>query len=453
MPARGPLERMTTPEIATSPQGGRNFIRSTFVTTSPNSHRIRSIAVIGGFLDGAHFELADGLNCFIGARGTGKTTALEFVRYALDSLPGREDQPAERRRIESLVERNLAGGRVEVTIETKDGLSYIISRSAGEEPIVLTADRQPTDITFKAGGVFRADIYSQNEVECIADRTTSQLVLLDNFEAEQIAEIETRLDHVRSSLTANANQIVPLQSRISALTEELGTLAGVEEKLKKFAVAGGQDAAPINRAHTLKALRDRERRIVANATQLLQHLDDELSALTGRLTQQASSLQDKDVSKGPNAAIIQEALKQLAECGAAIDGSLHAAKEQIAGTLKQIAMAGSRLTTSHKQQEMEFRGLIEKHQHAQGQAAERAQLERRRNDLLAKSRQRQQLVDQLAALEANRKTLLQRLSELWDERFGIREAVALRINAHLSPSIRVSVSQYGKPASLPGGTT
>ena len=121
------------------------------MSTNATSHRIRSISVIGGFLDGAQFDLADGLNCFIGARGTGKTTALEFVRYALDALPVREHQPTERRRIESLVERNLAGGRVEVTIETKDGLSYIISRSAGEEPIVLTAERQPTDITFQGG--------------------------------------------------------------------------------------------------------------------------------------------------------------------------------------------------------------------------------------------------------------------------------------------------------------
>jgi hypothetical protein len=97
------------------------------VSTNATSHRIRSISVVGGFLDGARFDLADGLNCFIGARGTGKTTALEFVRYGLDALPGREHQPAERRRIESLVERNLAGGRVEVAIETKDGLSYIIT--------------------------------------------------------------------------------------------------------------------------------------------------------------------------------------------------------------------------------------------------------------------------------------------------------------------------------------
>lgn len=415
------------------------------MSTNATSHRIRCISVIGGFLDGTHFELADGLNCFIGARGTGKTTALEFVRYALDALPVREDQPSERRRIESLVERNLAGGRVEVTIETKDGLAYIISRSAGEEPIVLTAGRQPTDITFKAGGVFRADIYSQNEVECIADRTTSQLVLLDNFEAERITEIETRLDHVRSSLSANSSQIVPLQTRIAALADELGMLASVEEKLKKFAVAGGEGADTINRAHDLKALRDRERRIVANAGQSLQELADKLAGLKGRLGHQATCLQDKDVDKGPNAAIVQAVLKQLSVCGEEIDRLIRDATQQIALATNQLAGAGSRLTASHKQQEMDFRALIEKHQQAQGQAAERAQLERRRNELLAKSRQRQHLVEQLSGLEAIRKTLLQRLSELWDERFTIRESIAQQINSHLSPSIRVSISQYGNP--------
>jgi formylglycine-generating enzyme required for sulfatase activity len=133
-----------------------------------NSHRIRCISIIGGFLDGTKFELADGLNCFIGARGAGKTTMLEFVRYALDALPSREEQPTERRRIESLVEKNLAGGRVEVTIETKDGMQYTVSRSSGDEPIVLTIDRQPTDISFKTGMVFGAD-RNQHEVTISKD--------------------------------------------------------------------------------------------------------------------------------------------------------------------------------------------------------------------------------------------------------------------------------------------
>ena len=409
------------------------------------SHRIRCISVIGGFLDGTKFDLADGLNCFIGARGTGKTTALEFVRYALDALPSREDQPTERRRIESLVERNLAGGRVEVTIETKDGLVYILSRSSGEEPIVLTADRQATDIIFKAGGIFRADIYSQNEIECIAERTTSQLVLIDNFEADQINEIGARLSHVRSQLTANANQIVPLQGRIGTLNEEMGTMAGVEEKLKKFATAGGQDAETINLAHSLKASRDRERRIVSSANQALQDLGKDLSATKGRLAHQAIGLQDKEVAKGPNAGIVQDVVKHVAQCGAEIDRLLQDAEGHIAGAIREIAANGTLLTANHKQQEMEFRNLIEKHQEAQGQAAERSQLERRRNELLTKSRQRQQLTEQLATLEDARKALQHRLSELWDERFALRQNIVGRINSHLMPSIRVSISQYGNP--------
>lgn len=34
------------------------------------AHRIRSVEIVGGFLDGSQFDFADGLNCFIGARGT-----------------------------------------------------------------------------------------------------------------------------------------------------------------------------------------------------------------------------------------------------------------------------------------------------------------------------------------------------------------------------------------------
>ncbi len=41
------------------------------------SHRIRCISIIGEFLDGTRFELADGLNCFIGARWDGKTRLAE----------------------------------------------------------------------------------------------------------------------------------------------------------------------------------------------------------------------------------------------------------------------------------------------------------------------------------------------------------------------------------------
>ena len=102
--------------------------------TVQSANRVFSVTIVGGFLDRQTFELADGLNCVIGARGTGKTTVLEFVRYAMDALP---PDGAARKRIESLVEQNLAGGRVEIHVRTKGGLSYIVTRSAGDDPVVL----------------------------------------------------------------------------------------------------------------------------------------------------------------------------------------------------------------------------------------------------------------------------------------------------------------------------
>jgi DNA repair ATPase RecN len=415
------------------------------VAVEAAGHRIRSIEIIGGFLDGARLDFTEGLNCLIGARGAGKTTVIELIRYALDCLPARETQPAERRRIESLVERNLAGGRIRVEIETNEGLAYTVSRTVGEEPIVLTADGQPTEITLKNGGFFRADIFSQNEVESIADRTTSQLELLDNFEAERMAEIGSRLGQVRLQLTANADQITPLQSRIAALAEEIGTLAAVEDRLKKFTADSGDDALAINRAHALKALRDRERRAVTAAAQDLQDFTQELARLNGRLRSPAKPLADREIAGGPNAGIAQEALQQITACGSDVDGLLRQAAERLHAASKHVGAVSAKLGTAHTQQELAFRALIEKHQHAQGQAAERAQLERRRNDLLAKKQLRQQLEEQLATLLADRTALLARLSRLSDERFAVRRSVAERINACLSPAIRVQVVQYGNP--------
>ena len=55
-------------------------------------HRLRRLTIVGGFLDGVDIEFASGLNCIIGGRGTGKTTILEFIRYALGLFPGQHQR-------------------------------------------------------------------------------------------------------------------------------------------------------------------------------------------------------------------------------------------------------------------------------------------------------------------------------------------------------------------------
>jgi len=55
-------------------------------------HVVLSLRVTGGFLAGAEMEFADGLNCLIGGRGAGKTTALEFLRFGLGLMPDSKDE-------------------------------------------------------------------------------------------------------------------------------------------------------------------------------------------------------------------------------------------------------------------------------------------------------------------------------------------------------------------------
>lgn len=99
--------------------------------------RIEYLSVIGGFLDGLRVSFRGGLNTVIGARGTAKTTVVECIAYALDTLPNLDHAPLERKRVETLIKRNLNGGRIELGIRTKDGSAYKVTRSFGDDPIVL----------------------------------------------------------------------------------------------------------------------------------------------------------------------------------------------------------------------------------------------------------------------------------------------------------------------------
>ena len=81
------------------------------------SSRLKELRIVGGFLDGFKYSFTDKLNCIIGARGTGKTTVLEFIRYGLNAMPL---NPKAHKRIAALVEGNLRGGRLELTIAKRD---------------------------------------------------------------------------------------------------------------------------------------------------------------------------------------------------------------------------------------------------------------------------------------------------------------------------------------------
>lgn len=146
---------------------------------------------------------------------------------------------------------------------------------------------------------------------------------------------------------------------------------------------------------------------------------------------------------GPNGQLIVELRDGIQGCREDVDRLLQQAMDRIEAEGRHVVELTGKLDLVHKQQDMAFHELIEKHKEAQGKAAERARLERVRNDLKAKERERAQLVEQMQALSEERTRLLQALSELRDQRYELRKQIVEQINAALSPSIRVSLMQYG----------
>lgn len=137
------------------------------MTKAPH-HVIRRLTVTGGFLGGAQLEFADGLNCLIGGRGAGKTTALEFVRFGLGLMPDPKASALRHRGIDMLVKSNLGGGRLDVELCTKKDMRYTATRGANEAVQVLNEAGTPVAISLDRDQIFSADVFSQNEIEEIA---------------------------------------------------------------------------------------------------------------------------------------------------------------------------------------------------------------------------------------------------------------------------------------------
>ena len=135
--------------------------------------------------------IRDSLNTVIGGRGTGKSTLLECLRFALDLPPkGKQAQKLH----QEIIKENLgrSAGRVELTVvsSAQNGKQYTISRRHGEPPMVRDMDGNvstllPRDLL---PGI---DIYGQNEIYELAQDETSRVQLLDRF-LPQDGDYETK---------------------------------------------------------------------------------------------------------------------------------------------------------------------------------------------------------------------------------------------------------------------
>jgi hypothetical protein len=222
------------------------------VATIPRSlPRILGIQVMGGFVDGETYHFSDNLNCFIGGRGTGKSTALHALAHGL-------------RLNDEMEAHNNCPDTVIVYSEDPNGIRYRYERLRGSEAIVKAKDEG--DILDVPADAFRVEYYRQGELAEVAKDPLRNSVLLQQFLDRHLMLTDLLASEAQliGALEQSSAQLIPLEGSAGQLGAKKQTLTDInkklaiaeEGKLKEIAAEQGQLANEKNLATSVGQIRD-----------------------------------------------------------------------------------------------------------------------------------------------------------------------------------------------------
>jgi energy-coupling factor transporter ATP-binding protein EcfA2 len=404
---------------------------------------VLSLSVTGGFLGGAKLEFADGLNCLIGGRGAGKTTALEFLRFGLGLMPDPKESPQRYRAIDALVKANLGNGRLQIELRTKTDMRYTAGRGAHESVQVLNEMGTAVPISLDRDQIFGADVFSQNEIEEIASSPAAQLELLDRFQERETVAIDRELEQIHRQLDQSSVELRRIDEEIDDARVRASELPVVQEKLKGLAEVAGPDADRINAAHAAKSQRAREEKVPELMISALQKLVREIRASHSAFQGFVEAQLDTQIREGANRELFRVLQEDLEAFVLRLTAATESIESQAREVEERIRTHETALAERHAIQEAEYRTIIAASEEQGERAAERlglqtalANAQSAANEQLAKEQRRQSMIK-------TRSELLKCASELHDQRFALRKRIAERLSGQF-PSIRVTVTQAGE---------
>lgn len=399
--------------------------------TEGNQVHIERIQVEEGFLNGLDVRPTPGLNVIIGARGTGKTSLIELVRFCLD-VPGYTQESNRRSREHAL--SVLGSGQITLTLV--DGARRVtVTRSAAED-------------TPRASGPFLPPIVlSQTEIETVGLQPGGRLRLIDGFLGDQrsLNAAETEAMAAARSLTAEANAI---RLDLEQLTRQLAELPALEEQLQQLAPQE-QHLATLSadaqaRAAQLNAIADTisVRGVAVAATQRFQAGIAKWRAALRAAQDSLPSSEPWPQGGGSDPleslrTRVTDAQKHLAYATSEL-----AAVEAEAGKLTQNANAEKIL---FEDQARQLRGHIENLQAGAGEIIRRGQVLRERRAQLESLKAVFHARNTALANAIQRRTAaLDQLELIRTQRFQMRTTIAADLNKVLGPRICIDVLRGGQ---------
>ena len=199
-------------------------------TSSPRP-LIRQISWAGGFLDGVTIPISPDLTALIGGRGTGKSTVVESLRYALNIEPIAADAKRDHDSIVAGVLRSGTTVRVDVETTTPTPQCFTIERSVPNPPVVRDSSGTATSL-MPSDVVGMVEIFGQHELAELAHDKASVARMLQRFAGSTGPDPE--YVQLRQKLSDNRSKLARAEKDRDDLEAQLADIPRLEQHAAQY---------------------------------------------------------------------------------------------------------------------------------------------------------------------------------------------------------------------------
>jgi len=239
---------------------------------------IQSIRFEGGILGGQQINFSAELNALIGIRGSGKSSLLEAVRYALDIPFG--DKTSDQSYKESLVAHTLgSGGKVVLEAMDKHGRAYSISRRLNDLPEVFVDGQLQPGVAIRETVIHKPIYFGQKDLSSTGEGVEKDLV--EKLVGEKLLEIREQTFTQKEKVRSLVQRLLKLDDIAEKMAETREEKQDAEFRLKVFKDNGIDDKLKqqtdfdVDQRRIKKVLSD-VRRFNREQGELLDQFEDDL---------------------------------------------------------------------------------------------------------------------------------------------------------------------------------
>ena len=389
----------------------------------------------GGFLTDTAVHFNENLNVLVGGRGTGKSTMIESLRYALGLDPLGEDA---RKAHEGVIRYVLRPGtKVSLLVRSHkpSPRCYTIERTIPNPPVVK--DESGEVLTLSPRDIMPGvEVFGQHEISELTKSREKLTLLLERF-VEHDHALSSRKSKLKLDLERSRNRILDVRRELKVMDDRLAALPVLEETQKRFKEAGLEERLKE------KSLLIREERVFTEVSERLNPVRNLRQELLEILILDGTFVSEKALEGLPNATILAEIETILAN----LSNELQTAARQIAKSLMDAdtALAATKSKWDSRRAIIEegYEKLLRELQKSKIDGAEFIRLRQQIEELRPLRDKKLAQQRDLTTHEAHRRKLLSEWEDTKASEYREIQKAAEKVSKKLRDRVKVEVTMAG----------